>query len=497
MKMLMRVSILILLLTTAVFVGAQTQPNDSPAMHRARELIGLINSGDRAAATAYIKESYTPSFLRRPMDEHLGFISSMHDGTRGLEIDSVQEEKAGEVTLLLKSKLTGAWLALLVRVEADAPYKVVGIGRRPPRLPTDGRPRPKLTDAQIARELEAFVQKLADADVFSGTVLLAKNGQTLFKKAYGVANKDFNAPNRVDTKFNLGSMNKMFTSVAIAQLVERGKLSFDDPLSKFLPEFPTKEAAEKIRIRHLLTHTSGLGSYFNQKFMESSRDRFRTVDELMTLGKDEKPAFEPGTRWAYSNTGMLVLGKVIEVVTGGSYFDYIRENVYKPAGMIQSDSYELDLVNPNLAVGYDKEFTDAGIRFRNNIFAHVIRGGPAGGGYSTAEDLLRFAVALRSGKLVGEGYVKQLLSAKPEINSPGYGFGFQIDAERQIAGHGGGFPGISSNLDMFLEQGYTGVVLSNYSRGSSEVTEKIRELVKQASSLPVTSQGGLGEKKGN
>src|SRR6185295_16380809 len=160
-------------------------------------------------------------------------------------------------------------------------------------------------------------------------------------------------------------MNKMFTSVAIALLVERGKLSFDDPLSKFLPDFPTKEAAEKIRIKHLLTHTSGLGSYFNQKFIESSRARFRTVDEFMTLAKDEKLAFEPGTRWAYSNTGMLVLGKVIEVVTGGSYFDYIRENVYKPAGMVNSESYELDLVNPNLAVGYEKEFTAAGVRFRN------------------------------------------------------------------------------------------------------------------------------------
>ena len=126
--------------------------------------------------------------------------------------------------------------------------------------------------------------------------------------AFGEANKDFGVPNALDTKFNLGSMNKMFTAVTIGQLVEQGKLSYDDPLSKFLPDFPSAEAAKKVRIKHLLTHTSGLGSYFNDEFDRSSRARYRTVDEMLTLAKGETLAFEPGTRWSYSNTGMLVLG---------------------------------------------------------------------------------------------------------------------------------------------------------------------------------------------
>jgi CubicO group peptidase (beta-lactamase class C family) len=360
-------------------------------------------------------------------------------------------------------------------VEAEAPHRIAGIGLRRVDQP-GGAAKEKLSDAQIAKELEAFVQKLASADVFSGTVLLAKGDQVIFKRAYGVANKDFNAPNTVETKFNLGSMNKMLTSVAIAQLVEKGKISLDDPLVKFV-EFPDKAAAEKIKIKHLLTHTSGLGSYFNQKFMESSRARFRTVDQMLELAKDEKLQFEPGTRWAYSNTGMLVLGKVIEQATGQNYFDYIRENIYRPAGMTNSDSYDLDRVNTNLAVGYEKEYSNGGTRFRNNIFEHVIRGGPAGGGYSTVEDLYRFALALQGGKLVGTESVKQLLSAKPELNSPGYGYGFQISVAQGIAGHGGGFPGISSNLDMFLNAGYTAVVLANYGGASQPVVEKIRELV--------------------
>jgi CubicO group peptidase (beta-lactamase class C family) len=373
--------------------------------------------------------------------------------------------------------LTEDWAGLAVSVEASAPHRITGIGMRPPKVPAGERAAKKLTDAERARELEAYVQRLTEADVFSGAVLLAKDGKVIFEKAYGEASKDFGVANRVDTKFNLGSMNKMFTAVAVAQLVERGKLSFEDPLSKFLPEFPSKEAAQKIKIKHLLTHTSGLGSYFNRKFMESSRARFRTVNDMMTLAEGETLAFEPGTKWAYSNTGMLVLGAVIEKVTGQSYFDYVRENIYKPAGMTNTDAYELDLVTPNLAVGYQKEYTDGGVRFRNNVFQHVIRGGPAGGGYSTVGDLLKFDTALRANKLVGAEYVKQLLSAKPELNSPAYGYGFGVDTKNRIVGHSGGFSGISSNLDMFLDSGYTAIVMSNYGGASQPVTRKMQELI--------------------
>jgi CubicO group peptidase (beta-lactamase class C family) len=451
--------------------------SDGPAARRVQELARVISAGSRAEAKKYATENYGPEFLKMPMDNHLGFIFRLHDLTRGLEFHSFQEVKPTEATALFKSKLTGSWVALVVRVEAEAPHRITGIGQRQPKPPAGEASTKPLGDAEKARELDAFVKKLADADVFSGAVLLARDGRVIYKKAFGEANKDFNAPNRADTKFNLGSMNKMFTGVAIAQLVERGKLSFDDPLSKFLPDFPTKEAAEKIKIKHLLTHTSGLGSYFNKKFFDSSREKYRTVEQMMELAKDEKLQFEPGTKWSYSNTGMLVLGAVVEKVTGQSYYDYVRENIAKPAGMVNTDCYELDYVNPNLAVGYEKEYTDAGVRFSNNIFKHVMRGGPAGGGYSTVEDLLRFDAALRAGKLVSAEMVKTLLAPKPEVNSPRYGYGFGLDPEKQIYGHSGGFPGISSNLDMFWSNGYTAVVMSNYGGGAFPVTEKMRELV--------------------
>jgi CubicO group peptidase (beta-lactamase class C family) len=467
---------------------AQAAQQEGPAERRAKEFARLIDAGSRAELRKYAKENFAPDFLNVPMEQHLGFFSSVHDITRGVEFHSIQEAKPNEATVLLKSKLTGDWVALFVRTEAEAPHRISGLGLRPPRPPAGAQPAKRLTTEQMAQELKAFVGKLAAADVFSGTVLLAKDGVPVFKAAYGMANKDFNAPNRIDTKFNLGSMNKMFTAVAVAQLVERGKLSFDDPLSKFLPDFPDKASAEKIKIKHLLTHTAGLGGYFSRQWDESSRASYRTVDDMMKrAAADEKLLFEPGTRWRYSNTGMLVLGKVIEKVSGQSYYDYVRDNITRPAGMVNTDCYELDRVNPNLAVGYDKEITDAGISFTNNIFAHVLRGGPQGGGYSTVEDLLKFDLALRSNKLVGAEYVKLLLSAKPEMNSPSYGYGFQVETESQIAGHGGGFIGINSNLDMFLGTGWTAIVMSNYSRGAGPVQRKMRELVR--SDLEVRASG--------
>jgi CubicO group peptidase (beta-lactamase class C family) len=469
---------LALILAAVIPAAAQTQ---GEAEKRARELLQIISAGNRAEFKKYVEANFGSQMAKMPMERHLNFFSSVYEGSRGYEISGVQDDtKPNEVTLLVKNKLTGEWDALLVSIEARPPYKIAGIGFRPPKPPS-GEAK-KLSEKEAARELEAFVKRLASADVFSGAVLLAKDGVPVYKGAFGLANKDFDSANRVDTKFNLGSMNKMFTAVAIAQLVEKGKLSFDDPLSKFIPDFPDKESAGKIKIKHLLSHTAGLGGYFSDKWDQRSRGDIRTVDDMMALAKEDEKTllFEPGSKWQYSNTGMLVLGKVIEIVSGQSYYDYVRDNIIKPAGMTNTDCYELDKVNHNLAVGYDKQYTDAGTTFSNNIFMHVMRGGPQGGGYSTVEDLLKFSQALQGGKLVGADYVKILTAAKPELNSPDYGFGFQINPGGKSFGHSGGFPGINSNLDMYNGSGWTAIVMSNYSRGGGPVIQKMRRLIEAA-----------------
>ena len=468
------------LVLTFVLAGvtyAQPSAAQAAAERHARELIGFVTTGDRAAYRKFVQENFGGEIANMPMDTHLGFMSSMHDRTRGYEYHNIQEWGANEVIALVKSKLTGEYDGLLVRVDTNPPYKIVGIGLRPPKMPADMPPPKKLRPTELAAEVEAFVKKLAAEDAFSGSVLLAKDGQVLYKGAFGTANKDFGVPNNIDTKFNLGSMNKMFTAVAVAQLVEKGKISYDDPLAKFIPDFPNAEAAKKIQIKHLLSHTAGLGGYFSQRYQKLARDQIQTVDDMMKLAReDEKDIkFEPGSKWQYSNTGMMVLGKVIEVVSGQTYYDYVRENIYKPAGMMNTDCYELDKVNTNLAVGYHKTFTDAGVEWSNNVFAHVMRGGPQGGGYSTVEDLLKFDQALRSGKLVKAETLKLLTSPKPELNSPNYGYGFA--AGGPAVGHSGGFLGINSNLDMYLGSGWTAIVMSNYSQGAGPVQTKMERMI--------------------
>jgi CubicO group peptidase (beta-lactamase class C family) len=172
---------------------------------------------------------------------------------------------------------------------------------------------------------------------------------------------------------------------------------------------------------------------------------------------------------------MLLLGVVIESVTGQSYFDYIHKNIYKPSGMKNSDSYEMDYPVENLAIGYSPDLKSK-YGWQNNLFKHVIKGGPAGGGFSTVGDLHRFARAFQTGKLVSDDSLKVLLK---DHSGEGYGYGFGIEEgpSGKVVGHGGGFPGINGNLDIYLDKGYIVAVLSNYDNGASPVAQKISQLL--------------------
>jgi CubicO group peptidase (beta-lactamase class C family) len=201
------------------------------------------------------------------------------------------------------------------------------------------------------RELERYMTILAEADLFSGAVLVAKDGRPLFAGAYGLANAAHGVPNRLDTKFNLGSMNKMFTGVAVAQLAAQGRLAFDDPLAGHVPDYP-RRAAERVTLRHLLTHTAGVPDFFGNPYFAAAKDRFRSTADFLSLFRDEPLAFAPGEQWRYSNSGYILLGVVIERVSGRSYAGYVREHVHAPAGMADTDLYEADRPVANLAEGY-------------------------------------------------------------------------------------------------------------------------------------------------
>lgn len=329
------------------------------------------------------------------------------------------------------------------------------------------RPKPAAGagDSEAAKELDTFIRGLVAEDTFSGSVLVARDGRAIFKNAYGAASKEFNVPNRVGTKFNLASAGKMFTGVAVAQLVQQGRLAFDDLVAEHLPDYP-REAAGQVTVHHLLTHTSGMGSYWKPEFHEANHARFRTIQDYFPLFVKDPLAFKPGEKWAYSNAGFMLLGAVVEKVSGQSYFDYVREHVFKRAGMGDTDYYEADRVTPNLATGYTRQnrYLQGADEWTSNVFISPVKGGPAGGGHSTVGDLLRFDVALRTHKLLNPSYTDIALAGKVEYRPNAkyaYGFANDIVGGQRIVFHDGGANGVSAEFDMYPDLGYTVVVLSN------------------------------------
>ncbi len=484
----------LLLALIALPAGAQPAPYmdtselpDAPAYRRAMEILELVNVNEPGRVRAYVGETFTPEFRDMvPMEEHVAVFAGVAEASGGYDIHGARiydpPRPVTNATLIVRNRFTEAWEAIVVEVTEAAPYRVARLNFAPARPPSDAPREGRLTDAEIAAQLGAFIDRMEAADAFSGTVLVARDGKPFFTRAAGIANRDFMAPVKLDTKFNTGSMFKMLTAVGVAQLADAGKLSLDNPIGKYLDaSWLAQDILDRVTVRHLLTHTSGLGSYFNDTYMRSSRLLFRKVDDYKMLVLGDTLAFEPGSEWQYSNTGFLLLGAIIEKASGEDYFDYIRVHVTGPAGMKNTYCYELDLVNENLAVGYDKERGPNGPFYRNNILQHVLRGGPAGGGYTTAEDLLAFDRTLRAGTLVSSKTLDVMWTPTPVSGPRGYGCGFGIQDTRigRTVGHGGGFPGISANFHMYLDAGYTVAILSNYGEGMAPVDQKVRDLLER------------------
>lgn len=446
---------------------------------RIRSLIDAFNSNDPSLITRFFLQDCTEGLRKlAPAEEYILTFQQTHNYWGDVTFHSIrtyEPQRSLETVVIFKDQNFASWRAATLGFDEQNEFRISNIRFGDARTPSDVQ-EPGLTEEQVIDEITTFLDTLAQLDQFSGTVLLAKDGEVLFTFACGEASKRFHVPNNVDTKFNLGSMNKMFTATAIVQLIERGILSYEDRLSEYLDEsWLPEEISSKITLRHLLTHTSGLGSYFNRTYQNSSKQLFRELDDYKPLLREEKLAFEPGSRFQYSNTGMFLLGVVIEKATGDSYFDHIRKNIYEPAGMIHSDCYEMDYPVENLAMGYHPA-PQSPYGWKNNLYMHVIKGGPAGGGFSTVKDLHKFARALISGKLVNQDSLDLMWTDQAGAN---YGYGFSVSSgpAGKVVGHSGGFPGINSNLDMFLDKGYIVAVMSNMTGAATPVASKIASLI--------------------
>lgn len=343
---------------------------------------------------------------------------------------------------------------------------------------------PPVCRAQSAadQEIQSYLDSLGPENKLPGAVLVAKDGKPIASKAAGIANKATGTPNRLDTKFNLGSINKMFTAVAIAQLAQAGRLKFEDTIGLHLPDYPNKAVAEKVTIHQLLTHTSGIGMYSIEAF-KAQREKLTTVAAYLPLFVNDPPISAPGEKFQYSNSGYLVLGAIIEKISGQDYHTYVREKIYKPAGMTNTGFYEPGKEIPNLAIGYTRMGPDGrpGEQLTENTDRLEVRGGPAGGGYSTAEDLLKFHVALSGFKLLNREFTGIVTAGKVDaglIGKYAYGFGDKVVDGRRIVGHNGGWPGVAANFEMYPELGYTAVVLLNTDPPAmTPIVTRLRQLI--------------------
>jgi CubicO group peptidase (beta-lactamase class C family) len=272
-------------------------------------------------------------------------------------------------------------------------------------------------------------------------------------------------------------MNKMFTSVAILTLFEDGRLSLNDPLTKFIDKnLLGKGNFEKVKIHHLLSHTSGIDGLSG---FDDVQNKVRSLNDIKHLYNTIETTFEPGSQWRYSNTGMMLLGQIIENVTGQSYFDYINEHIYRKADMQHSGSFDLDVPVKNTARNY--WFSVETGKITENLMFQSVKGGPAGGGYSTVGDLHKFAIAMQTGKLLKNKLSNKALSPKPELNSPRYGYGFSVSGNKgnTIVGHNGAHLGMTARLNMYLDKGYTLVVLGNYQSSAWPIVAKVDQLIER------------------
>jgi CubicO group peptidase (beta-lactamase class C family) len=390
-------------------------------------------------------------------------------------------EGADPDTWLLLARTRHAEQTLLLPVRWTEKGRVSGLQLPHPAQRVRPRAEPPLSPKALPVALKALMQRVCASGAFSGAVELARAGQPHFSHACGVANRRDDVPNRLFTRFNLASQNKMFTAVRVLQLVEQGRLSLDDRLDRFLgPEWLAPEVAQRISVRQLLMHRSGLGSYFDGAFFKSSRDLYRELSDFQPLVRGSQPAFEPGAHFAYSNTGYLLLGAVIEQAGGASYFEQIRHHVFAPAGMTRAGYEPMDVPVTGLAQHYVAGAPGSGHAWLDTAFLHVFRGGPAGGGYASVGDLTRFADALQRGRLLKP---ESLALAWPRDGSH-YGLGFELGtgALGFVVGHGGGFPGINAQLDIHPEGGWSVAALSNTEGGmASQLALRMAELVRRVS----------------
>ncbi len=458
-----RVALLVLGLAFATLIAAGAGGGADPES-RARRWIDAFNQGEPAYA-AYCSRELAPG--RTSQEERLSLYRRMRSDLGRLELEALDARTDGTVKATARSEHRGP-VVIEFHFEPSGDGRITGVGielggpqgghgEEGPQLPPIDVPAEGLDRARLEALVDGWLRQLAATDVFSGVVLLARDAAPVFERAYGLAERRFAAPVRTTTRFNVGSITKAFTMVAVAQLAAAGSLELDSPIARYLPDYPDSEVARRISIRQLVDHASGLGDIFGDVFLEASNHRFREPRDFFQLFAGQPLLFSPGEGRAYSNAGFVVLGAIVEAVSGQPYASSIQTRVFDPAGMTGSGFFASDGLEPDVAVGYTAEGCPEDQRgpCRSNLITKVWAGCPAGGSHSPAIDLLRFDEALRSHRLTAPEWTRWVMARVDPVE------GGPADAGRASWGWAiaGGAPGVNAELE---SDGHnTVIVMSN------------------------------------
>jgi D-alanyl-D-alanine carboxypeptidase len=436
-------------------------PSTAAVVRLVEDWVDTINSADDAAYVRFVEER--GPVLRNGPEDWL----ALRDFLRGMKLCGVKSAKADAVELWVfdpNADSYGIWRFKPGATESDKTQFMGGSFTE--QLPP-GAVRPaKLALPALIEAVDARAADGAANDRFSGAVLVAQNGRVLFQKAYGLADRARRKPNRLDTQFRFGSMGKMFTAVAIMQLVEKGKIDLEAPIGRYLPDYPNRDIATEVTVANLLTHTGGTGDIFGPEF-DRHKASLRSTKDYVDLYGNRAPGFAPGSRKSYSNYGFILLGRIVEQVSGLAYDDYIRRNIFQPVGMASTGNRPENEALPRRAVAY----MGSGARLKSAEDTLPLNGTAAGGGYATVGDFNRFVGGLTSHRLLRRETLQKLIDGGVKMADgqfAGFDFGgTEADAGRFI-GHGGGAPGMSGSLQHFLKSGVTVIVLANRDPGTAE-----------------------------
>lgn len=406
-----------------------------------------MNSRDPAKIQSYIDRYHRTSSV----EDYLGLYEYL--GT--LSLVRIEKSHANAISALLSVSNFDDLYRVDIIVDPDDSTKLTKIEMSPTERPDD-LAIARLSQADAIEALDEKANALAADNKFAGAMIIAKNGKEIFSKAWGLADRSNKIPNKVETKFRLGSANKMFTAVAILQLVDQGKISLSGKVGDYLPDYPNRDIADKVTIRQMLTHTGGTGDIFTEEYLAHIPD-YKTHSDYVEKFGSRAPEFEPGSAESYSNYGFVLLGAIIEKISGLSYYEYVDVHIFAPAGMTNSGFLPEDVAVAGRSIGYTTE--DGALVTNKDSLPY--RGTAAGGGYSTVKDMLKFANALQSRKLVPQALLDQ--ASTPQNEGGWYGYGFQTRGKAEMAnfGHSGGAPGMNADFRIYPQSGVVIVALSN------------------------------------